>query len=260
MQAPPFPGRTVHENPITGAAAAAPRVRETSSFAIGTARGVLDLFEESIRYAKTIRAPLVAMTDARAVPAVLRRGAAGHRGRRGGAPADERRLHGRGRGAPTRRTATSTQTSTAASSCGCSSARRWPTTRVLLMMRVNGSAGMRTGAMWQRYLRDMNVLMTHNTVQPKLVPTSTAACTSGSCPTAPRRSCRSSADREGYPCPRQHNGDGARHQSRGMRVRRRRRRAVALVGLPRRTRRSACSRRTAGSPGRSTRSWRPPTA
>jgi alkylation response protein AidB-like acyl-CoA dehydrogenase len=39
---------------------------------------------------------------------------------------------------------------------------------VNLMMRTNGSAGMRTGAMWQRYARDMTVLMTHNTVQAEL--------------------------------------------------------------------------------------------
>ena len=36
------------------------------------------------------------------------------------------------------------------------------------MMRTNGSAGMRGGAMWQRLQRDMTVLMTHNTVQPEL--------------------------------------------------------------------------------------------
>ena len=36
------------------------------------------------------------------------------------------------------------------------------------MMRTNGSAGMRGGAMWQRYQRDLTVLMTHNTVQPEL--------------------------------------------------------------------------------------------
>jgi Acyl-CoA dehydrogenase, C-terminal domain len=39
---------------------------------------------------------------------------------------------------------------------------------VNLMMRTNGSAGMRGGAMWQRYQRDLTVLMTHNTVQPEL--------------------------------------------------------------------------------------------
>ena len=39
---------------------------------------------------------------------------------------------------------------------------------VNLMMRVNGSAGMRGGAMWQRLQRDLTVLMTHNTVQPEL--------------------------------------------------------------------------------------------
>ena len=36
------------------------------------------------------------------------------------------------------------------------------------MMRTNGSAGMRGGAMWQRLQRDLTVLMTHNTVQPEL--------------------------------------------------------------------------------------------
>jgi Acyl-CoA dehydrogenase, C-terminal domain len=39
---------------------------------------------------------------------------------------------------------------------------------VNLMMRTNGSAGMRGGAMWQRMQRDLTVLMTHNTVQPEL--------------------------------------------------------------------------------------------
>jgi alkylation response protein AidB-like acyl-CoA dehydrogenase len=39
---------------------------------------------------------------------------------------------------------------------------------VQLMMRTAGSAGMRGGAMWQRYMRDFMVLMTHNSLQPEL--------------------------------------------------------------------------------------------
>jgi len=62
--APPFPGREVHENPVYRRGSLAGLVfAETCSVAIGAARGVLDLYEESIRTRKTTVLPLVPMTE-----------------------------------------------------------------------------------------------------------------------------------------------------------------------------------------------------
>ncbi len=169
LQAPPFPGRTVHENPIYRRGSLAGLVfAETCSVAIGTARGVLDLFEESIRTRKTTVLPLTPMTEHAQYPrfygealqgievaeAALLQTNADYMAEARRADAEDRDF------APDldRRLQLRMQL--------CA---KMAYDAVLLMMRVNGSAGMRTGAMWQRYLRDMNVLMTHNTVQPELV-------------------------------------------------------------------------------------------
>jgi 3-hydroxy-9,10-secoandrosta-1,3,5(10)-triene-9,17-dione monooxygenase len=167
--APPFPGREVHENPVYRKGSLAGLVfAETCSVAIGAARGVLDLYEESIRTRKTTVLPLVPMTVHAQYPrfygeavqeievaeaALLRTNEdymeeclrAAEEDRDFDADLD-RRLQLR-----------------------MQRCAKMAYDAVLLMMRTNGSAGMRTGAMWQRYLRDMNVLMTHNTVQPELV-------------------------------------------------------------------------------------------
>jgi 3-hydroxy-9,10-secoandrosta-1,3,5(10)-triene-9,17-dione monooxygenase len=167
--APPFPGRTVHENPVYRRGSLAGLVfAETSSVAIGAARGVLDLFEESMRKRKTTVLPLVPMTEHAQYPRFYGEALQGievaeaallqtnqdymDEARRAEAEdrdfdADlDRRLQLR-----------------------MQLCAKMAYDAVLLMMRVNGSAGMRTGAMWNRYLRDMNVLMTHNTVQAELV-------------------------------------------------------------------------------------------
>ncbi len=167
--AAPFPGRRVHEGAIYRRGSLAGLVfAETCSVAIGAARGVLDLFEESIRSRKTTVLPLVPMTDHAQYPrfygealqgievaeaALLQTNAdymqeaqRAEDENRDFDPGLDRRLQLR-----------------------MQLCAKMAYDAVLLMMRVNGSAGMRTGAMWQRYLRDMNVLMTHNTVQPELV-------------------------------------------------------------------------------------------
>jgi 3-hydroxy-9,10-secoandrosta-1,3,5(10)-triene-9,17-dione monooxygenase len=167
--AAPFPGREVHANPMYRRGSLAGLVfAETCSVAIGAARGVLDLFEESVRTRKTTVLPLVPMTEHAQYP----------------------RLYGEALQGIEVAEAALLQTNTDyMEECRRSDAEdrdfdpgldrrlqlrmqlcaKMAYDAVLLMMRVNGSAGMRTGAMWQRYLRDMSVLMTHNTVQPELV-------------------------------------------------------------------------------------------
>jgi len=168
-EAPPFPGRTVHENPVYRRGSLAGLVfAETCSVAIGAARGVLDLYEESIRTRKTTVLPLVPMTTHAQYPrfygealqsievaeAALLRTNEDYMEECVRAEAEERDFDAD----LDRRLQLRMQL--------CA---KMAYDAVLLMMRTNGSAGMRTGAMWQRYLRDMNVLMTHNTVQPELV-------------------------------------------------------------------------------------------
>jgi 3-hydroxy-9,10-secoandrosta-1,3,5(10)-triene-9,17-dione monooxygenase len=166
--AAPFPGRRVHENPMYRRGSLAGLVfAETTSVAIGAARGVLDLFEESMRTRKTTVLPLVPMTEHAQYPrffgealqgievaeaALLQTNADYMEEARRAEEEDrdfdpdlDRRLQLR-----------------------MQLCAKMAYDAVLLMMRVNGSAGMRTGAMWNRYLRDMNVLMTHNTVQAEL--------------------------------------------------------------------------------------------
>jgi 3-hydroxy-9,10-secoandrosta-1,3,5(10)-triene-9,17-dione monooxygenase len=168
LDAPPAAGRTVHDNPMYREGTIGGLIfSETASVAIGTAWGVLDLYEDSIRKRKTTVLPLIPMTEHAQYPrffgeafqmidvaecALLqsdydymdwcRRAAAGEM--EFGFDLD-RRLQLRKQ--------------------YCA---KMAYDAVNLMMRTNGSAGMRTGAMWQRYARDMTVLMTHNTVQAEL--------------------------------------------------------------------------------------------
>jgi 3-hydroxy-9,10-secoandrosta-1,3,5(10)-triene-9,17-dione monooxygenase len=168
LDAPPAAGRTVHEAPIYREGGIGGLIfSETASVAIGTAWGVLDLFEESMRKRKTTVLPLIPMTEHAQYPrffgeafqsidvaqaALLqsdydymdwsRRAAAGEI--EYGRDLDYRLMLRKQYCAKLAHDA------------------------VNLMMRVNGSAGMRGGAMWQRMQRDLTVLMTHNTVQPEL--------------------------------------------------------------------------------------------
>jgi 3-hydroxy-9,10-secoandrosta-1,3,5(10)-triene-9,17-dione monooxygenase len=168
IDAPPAAGRTVHEGPIYREGGIAGLIfSETASVAIGTAWGVLDLYEESLRKRKTTVLPLIPMTEHAQYPrffgeafqsidvaeaALLqsdydymdwsRRAAAGEI------------EYGRDR---------DFRLMLRKQYCA-----KLAYDAVNLMMRTNGSAGMRGGAMWQRLQRDMTVLMTHNTVQPEL--------------------------------------------------------------------------------------------
>ena len=166
--APPFPGREVHEGAIYRRGSLAGLVfAETSSVAIGAARGVLDLFEESIRTRRTSVLPLVPMTEHAQYPRFYGEALQGIEVAEAALlqtnadyMAEARRADDEDRDFDPdldRRLQLRMQL--------CA---KMAYDAVLLMMRVNGSAGMRTGAMWQRYLRDMDVLMTHNTVQPEL--------------------------------------------------------------------------------------------
>jgi 3-hydroxy-9,10-secoandrosta-1,3,5(10)-triene-9,17-dione monooxygenase len=168
IDAPPAAGRTVHEAPIYREGGIGGLIfSETASVAIGTAWGVLDLYEESMRKRKTTVLPLIPMTEHAQYPrffgeafqsidvaeaALLqsdydymdwsRRAAAGEI------------EYGRDR---------DFRLMLRKQLCA-----KLAYDAVNLMMRTNGSAGMRGGAMWQRMQRDMTVLMTHNTVQPEL--------------------------------------------------------------------------------------------
>jgi len=166
--APPAAGRTVHDAPIYREGTIGGLIfSETASVAIGAAWGVLDLFEESMRKRKTTVLPLTPMIEHAQYPrfygealqmidvaecALLQSDhdymewcrRAAEDGIEFG-PELDRRLQLRKQ--------------------YCA---KLAYDAVGIMMRVNGSAGMRTGAMWQRYARDLAVLMTHNTVQPEL--------------------------------------------------------------------------------------------
>jgi 3-hydroxy-9,10-secoandrosta-1,3,5(10)-triene-9,17-dione monooxygenase len=166
--APPAAGRTVHEAPIYREGTIGGLIfSETASVAIGAAWGVLDQFEESMRKRKTTVLPLTPMTVHAQYPrfygeavqmidvaecALLQSDndymewcrRAAEDGIEFG-PELDRRLQLRKQ--------------------YCA---KLAYDAVGIMMRVNGSAGMRGGAMWQRYARDLTVLMTHNTVQPEL--------------------------------------------------------------------------------------------
>jgi 3-hydroxy-9,10-secoandrosta-1,3,5(10)-triene-9,17-dione monooxygenase len=166
--APPFPGREVHDAAIYRRGSLAGLVfAETCSVAIGAARGVLDLYEESLRTRKTSVLPLVPMIEHAQYPrfygeavqtievaeAALLQTNADYMEESQRAEDEDRAFDAD----LDRRLQLRMQL--------CA---KMAYDAVLLMMRTNASAGMRTGAMWQRYLRDMSVLMTHNTVQPEL--------------------------------------------------------------------------------------------
>jgi 3-hydroxy-9,10-secoandrosta-1,3,5(10)-triene-9,17-dione monooxygenase len=168
LDAPPAPGRTVHDAAIYREGTIGGLIfSETASVAIGTAWGVLDLYEESMRKRKTTVLPLIPMTEHAQYPrffgeafqlidvaecALLQSDYDYMEWSRRAAEEDfefgmdlDRRLQLRKQ--------------------YCA---KLAYDAVNLMMRTNGSAGMRGGAMWQRYQRDLTVLMTHNTVQPEL--------------------------------------------------------------------------------------------
>ena len=64
LDAPPAAGRTVHEAPIYREGGIGGLIfSETASVAIGTAWGVLDLYEESLRKRKTTVLPLIPMIE-----------------------------------------------------------------------------------------------------------------------------------------------------------------------------------------------------
>src|SRR5919197_419791 len=168
LDVPPYPGRTVHENPMYREGSVAGLIfSETASVAIGAAWGVLDQYEESLRKRKTSVLPLIPMTEHAQYPrffgeafqtidvaecALLqsdydymewcRRASAGEI--EFGLDLD-RRLQLRKQ--------------------YCA---KLAYDAVGIMLRTNGSAGKRAGAMWPRFARDLTVLVTHNTVQPEL--------------------------------------------------------------------------------------------
>jgi 3-hydroxy-9,10-secoandrosta-1,3,5(10)-triene-9,17-dione monooxygenase len=164
----PAAGRSVHDAPIYREGTIGGLIfSETASVAIGASRGVLDQFEESMRKRKTTVLPLIPMTEHAQYPRIYGEAVQMidvaecallqsdydymewcRRAAQDGVPFGpelDRRLQLRKQ--------------------YCA---KLAYDAVGIMMRVNGSAGMRTGAMWQRYARDLTVLMTHNTVQPEL--------------------------------------------------------------------------------------------
>jgi 3-hydroxy-9,10-secoandrosta-1,3,5(10)-triene-9,17-dione monooxygenase len=168
LDAPRAAGRDVHENPMYREGTIGGLIfSETASVAIGAAWGVLDLYEESMRKRKTTVLPLIPMTEHAQYPrffgeafqmidiaecALLQSDHDYMDWCRGAAAGEmefgfdlDRRLQLRKQ--------------------YCA---KLAYDAVGIMMRTNGSAGMRTGAMWQRLARDLTVLMTHNTVQPEL--------------------------------------------------------------------------------------------
>ena len=168
LDAPPAAGRTVHEAPIYREGGIGGLIfSETASVAIGTAWGVLDLYEESLRKRKTTVLPLIPMTEHAQYPrffgeayqsidvaeAALLQSDQDYmdwsRRAAGGEIEYGRDLDWR--------------LQLRKQYCA-----KLAYDAVNLMMRTNGSAGMRGGAMWQRLQRDLTVLMTHNTVQPEL--------------------------------------------------------------------------------------------
>jgi 3-hydroxy-9,10-secoandrosta-1,3,5(10)-triene-9,17-dione monooxygenase len=168
FDAPRAEGRSVHDAPIYREGTIGGLIfSETASVAIGASSGVLDLFEESMRKRKTTVLPLIPMTVHSQYPRFYGESVQlidvaecallqsdydymewSRRAAEDGVPFGpdlDRRLQLRKQ--------------------YCA---KLAYDAVGIMMRVNGSAGMRGGAMWQRYARDLTVLMTHNTVQPEL--------------------------------------------------------------------------------------------
>jgi 3-hydroxy-9,10-secoandrosta-1,3,5(10)-triene-9,17-dione monooxygenase len=162
-------GRGLYENPLYRHGGIGGLVfSETASVAVGAARGMLDLFEEEIRTRRTSVLPLVPMTEHAQYPRFY-----------GEAlqliEVAEAALLGSDQEYMTwcRRAAEEPEfeftmrhdqlLQLRKQFCG-----KLAFDAVTLMQRVTGSAGMRTGATWNRYIRDMTVLMSHNTMQPEL--------------------------------------------------------------------------------------------
>jgi 3-hydroxy-9,10-secoandrosta-1,3,5(10)-triene-9,17-dione monooxygenase len=168
LDAPRAAGRDVHENPLYREGTIGGLIfSETASVAIGAAWGVLDLYEASLRKRKTTVLPLIPMTEHAQYPrffgeafqmidiaecALLQSDHDYMEWCRGAAAGEMEFGFDRDRRLQLRK-----------QYCA-----KLAYDAVGIMMRTNGSAGMRTGAMWQRLARDLTVLMTHNTVQPEL--------------------------------------------------------------------------------------------
>jgi 3-hydroxy-9,10-secoandrosta-1,3,5(10)-triene-9,17-dione monooxygenase len=141
---------------------------ETASIAIGAARGMLDLFEEEIRTRRTSVLPLIPMTEHAQYPRfygealqLIEVAEAALLG------SDAQYMDWCRQAAEDPGFAFTPQHDQLLmlrkQYCG-----KLAFEAVTLMQRVVGSAGMRTGATWNRYIRDMAVLMSHNTLQPEL--------------------------------------------------------------------------------------------
>jgi 3-hydroxy-9,10-secoandrosta-1,3,5(10)-triene-9,17-dione monooxygenase len=166
--AEPTPGRAVHDAPIYRQGPIGSLLfSETAAVAIGAARGMLDLYEESIRTRRTSVLPLVPMTEHPQYPRFY-----------GDAlqlieVAESALLHSDEQYMEWSRLAEETDFEFTMERDALLQLRKQYCAKladdaVHLMLRTNGSAGMRTGSDWQRYVRDFAVLMTHNTLQPEL--------------------------------------------------------------------------------------------
>ena len=168
LDAPPAAGRTVHEAPMYREGGIGGLIfSETASVAIGIAWGVLDLYEESLRKRKTTVLPLIPMTEHAQYPRFF---------------GEAYQSIDVAESALLQSDYDYMDWSRRAAAGGMEYSRdldwrlqlrkqycaKLAYDAVNLMMRTNGSAGMRGGAMWQRLQRDLTVLMTHNTVQPEL--------------------------------------------------------------------------------------------
>ena len=162
------PGRSVHTNPIYAAGPLFGLLfAEITAVAIGTARGALDLYEETLATRRTTGFPVVPMKDhpdyhrfyGEAVQLVDVAESAflattedymewSRRDAEGGLPF-ERNLE--------LRLALRMQL--------CS---KLAADAVDLMVRTGASSALKNGAMMERYRRDMTMLMTHNAAQPEL--------------------------------------------------------------------------------------------
>jgi 3-hydroxy-9,10-secoandrosta-1,3,5(10)-triene-9,17-dione monooxygenase len=166
--APRGAGRDIHDNPMYREGSIAGLIfSETASVAIGAARGVLDLYEESLRKRKTTVLPLVPMLEHPQYPRFYAEALQQID------VAEGALLHSDHEYMEWCRLAAETDFEFSPELDRRLQLRKQYCAKLAydavgLMLRTCGSAGMRTGAMWQRYARDLTVLMTHNTVQPEL--------------------------------------------------------------------------------------------
>jgi 3-hydroxy-9,10-secoandrosta-1,3,5(10)-triene-9,17-dione monooxygenase len=162
------PGRRVHANPLYSHGPLFGLLfTEITAVAIGTARGALDLYEETLRTRKTTGFPVVPMMEhpdyhrfyGEAVQLVDVAESAflataddytawARRDAEGGVPFDR-----------------TLEIRLALRMQLCS---KLAADAVDLMLRTGGSSALKTGAMMERYRRDMTMLMTHNAAQPEL--------------------------------------------------------------------------------------------